>query len=49
MKNIRKGQQRETWGSNYNNHGGNIVWMLAEDDYSAISRKFFHKDALGAK
>ena len=46
---MRKGRRREDWGGKDTNHGVNMVRMLAEDDYGAISKKKIHKDANGAK
>ena len=48
-ENTRKGRQREAWGINDTNNGGKRVQMLAEDVYGAIQKKFFQKDAHGAK
>ena len=39
LKNLRKGWQREVWGSKDTNHGGKRVRMLAEDDYGKNSKK----------
>ena len=49
MKNSQKGRQREVWGSKDNNHGGERVRMLSEDDYGTNPEKKMHKDAHGAK
>ena len=49
VKNTRKGQQREVWGSKDTNHGGKRLRMLSEDDYGALLKKKMHKDAHGAK
>ena len=49
MENTWKGWQREAWGSKDTNHGGKRVRMSDEDEYGAIPKKKFYKDAHGAK